>query len=271
MKQLIVFLSHETSIFALAQFQKLANDLGEDDYDFTYLFNNVMLSKEQMNVPKCIERYVYVQDKSQLEDIENYKFDLFMSLSDFRKRVQRNSRYFCPNYAIFLYLHNIDYSKYDYIYFIEYDVYFNGDWKTIFDDLNNNLLEYDFLTTNICTYNEHQRWNWWRRGNKKLLEHDLSYYVKCLNNFCRFSNKAIKSLLNAYYSGQYICFYEIFWPTYLLKNGFKIGDIGDNRTYTINGYEHKYYSTSHFSYDPVIDFKTITLYNKLYHPVKNYE
>lgn len=271
MKQLIVFLTHETSDFSIQQFNKLVNDLGKEKFDFVYLLNNVLESKDNLLIPESIKDYVVVQDKSQLDTIRKYKLSTYVDIEQVERQREYEAKYFCPNCALFLYLWDIDYSKYDFIYFIEYDVYFNGDWKTIMHDLTDNLQEYDFLTTNILRYNDCSSTWWWWNFNNNLFDWDLEDHVKCLNNFCRFSKEAINKMLERYKSGKQIHFYELFWPTFFKMNELKIGDIGNNEFYTIPGYENKYYETAHFNFEPVLDFSSIDQKNKLYHPVKSYD
>lgn len=51
-------------------------------------------------------------------------------------------------------------APFQYYWYIENDVIFNGNWLDFFEPLN--TLRFDFLSSNIEPYNNKPSWHWWR-------------------------------------------------------------------------------------------------------------
>ena len=168
---------------------------------------------------------------------------------------------------------------YDYYWNIEYDVFFNGDWKILFDrfkDVNS-----DFISSHLERYPQATGWMWWDSLQLTTIDIPISQYIKSFNPIYRISNRAMKYLeriLSEGNSGHH----EVLIPTVLNHAGYKISDWGGIGEFVLPGFEnfsyltspdvnHLYYVGSSMRFRPVFireELENLLTDNKLYHPVK---
>jgi hypothetical protein len=166
---------------------------------------------------------------------------------------------------------------YDYYWYIEDDVRFNGDWGSFFNHFTTQNGDADFISCHIRFYREETAWPWW-----KMLSHTYSFIplpmrIRSFNPIFRISNAALHcthQLLTNGWRGHH----EVLMPTLLFLEGFKIIDFGGIGDFVLSGNENKYYIDEHadkhgylsrgtMRYRPAITELEIES-NKLYHPVK---
>jgi hypothetical protein len=142
---------------------------------------------------------------------------------------------------------------YQYYWMIEYDVYFKGCWRLLFDVCEKD--DSDLLGTCVASLKEEPQYGWWDEHN---LDVQRENQRKVFFPIVRFSHGALKFLDEQYKQGKW-GFCEIVGPTLLGTHGYKISDIGG-----------VFYDRKQFRFEPYIPMEaTIFLSkNKLYHPVK---
>jgi hypothetical protein len=131
----------------------------------------------------------------------------------------------------------IKYSKYDYYWFFDDDIKMD-DWNLFFDSFSNN--DSDFLSyfcfkniginsqPNVPEMNmkSFSNFEWFRRfpGNGAVMPADTTELFGSFFPTTRFSNKALKTILDANFDG-YHAYHEGFVPTILNKKGMKLSSI----------------------------------------------
>lgn len=275
MKQLVCYLTHKIDDFVLDQYRKLKTALNSDEYDVVMIFNSFKMSAEEIELPSEIDHF-HIQDCEQLTTYKQQGFKFFMDFNSPKFLKPDMHKFFSGTYALFSYLDSIDYSEYDFVYYMEFDVYYNGNIKEMFDDFATNLKDYDMLTSKIRTYFQSTNW-WWFDNNvdadirtNREWDIPLEEWKRSVNPLTRFSTKAIDLLFKHYKTGP-VKFFEFFWITVISFNGLKYGDFGGTGDYVIKGYENKYYRNISYVTAPQIRFRQIREKNKLYHPVKEYD
>lgn len=96
------------------------------------------------------------------------------------------------------------FSMYDYIWCIEYDVFFNGDWKKIFRYYKEN--KFDFLTTAYEDLKPGWWWYdfiWFPPVIGKYFKQFPTQRKKALNTICAFSKEFLETLDILYKDGYY--------------------------------------------------------------------
>ena len=109
---------------------------------------------------------------------------------------------------------------YQYYWYIEYDVFFNGQWQDFFELFRNS--DEDFLGAYLRQY----PFKWW---NAKIETHlPLDIPQDCIFRFfgciARFSAQLL-AVLDSEYSAGHIGYYELAVPSLCANNGLKLGDL----------------------------------------------
>lgn len=167
--------------------------------------------------------------------------------------------------------------NYDYYWYIEDDVRYNGNWNNLFGFFKERPSQPDFLSTHIRTYQEQPSWFWWNsiQHNTKFIPFYLR--IKSFNPIIRISNEALNFLHHCLYTCKWQGHHEALLPTLLFLEGFKIEDFGGQGSFVYTEMKNRFYidsdsneigmnGTSTFRYRPAIE--SMTVKNKLYHPVK---
>jgi hypothetical protein len=145
--------------------------------------------------------------------------------------------------------------KFDYMWFIEYDVYCHGSLKEALKESNDT--HFDFITTKYRTAESEPSWIWWNDlyGELKTLSIDMR--TGCFFPLNRFSRRFLESIIDNL--GQSSGFCEIYPVTLCKLYNYTISEIPIKSLGTFN-----YRPTIPWSY-----FKGIKYDNRLYHPVKD--
>lgn len=181
--------------------------------------------------------------------------------------------------------------NYDYLWLIEYDVRFTGDWNLFLDSYENDNA--DLLCCHLKLRSEEPNWYWWKsfdyRSNSSLMDGCTELpieaasnqgikHLRCFLVVSRFSKAAISDLIKTH-SGKWLAHQEFIVPTSLFFNGFKVRDF-NGRSFNCEPItrKRKFYSSSSDLEGSMVywgsvrfrpSFKT-SGYKKnfLYHPVK---
>jgi len=257
MNQVFLFLTNNPSLAIVTSFYKLRTEVTDLGDAFLLFHNNTDTIPSILSNLNC--KYLFT-DKI----LENLDYiPIFDSLLP-------GSNHF-P--LLDFYLRN---PSYDYYWFIEDDVKFNGDWYSFFHFFNS-FYEFHFLSSHIKTFNEEPKWHWWhtlKHPNKYIPDYARIRYFNPIYRISREALKFIHSLLNEKWQAHH----EVLFATFLYREGYKIMDFGGTGNFVLNGHENKFYesnipnefgdlATGSMRYRPVLDLTEINR-NLLYHPVK---
>lgn len=168
--------------------------------------------------------------------------------------------------------------EYDYYWYIEDDVRFNGAWDTFFNSIKENDNNADFLTCHVRQYKDEPYWFWWEtlkhRTGKRVA---LNLRLRSFNPIFRISKRALDFLNEAYLSG-WSGHHEVTMASLLVSAGFSISDLGDVGEFVLQKSTRKYYKsalpdnngdvgTGSVRFRPYINSSEMTE-ELLYHPVK---
>lgn len=165
--------------------------------------------------------------------------------------------------------------KYDYIWFVEYDVVFTGCWKMFFCAFDDS--DSDFISAYIERFDPatNNYWFWWRENNN--VGYPLSQCLKSFNPVCRYSRRALEHI-DDYLKAGHSAHSEVLIPTCLHNAGFKLEDFGGTGEFVKGGNFNRFYVQSNrwneestFRFRPEFDpneLKERNIPDKLYHPVK---
>ncbi|WP_406826393.1 beta-1,6-N-acetylglucosaminyltransferase [Pedobacter sp. KACC 23697] len=165
---------------------------------------------------------------------------------------------------------------YDYYWYIEDDVRFNGDWSVFFDSFKQDST--DFLTCHVRRYQDEPNWFWW-----ETLKHNsgiripLNFRLRSFNPIFRISKRALAFLNNAFKTG-WSGHHEVTMVSLLFSAGFSIADLGDRGEFVSSMVTKTHYksalpdlhgnvSTGSMRFRPTIEAIEMTD-EILYHPVK---
>ena len=163
--------------------------------------------------------------------------------------------------------------KYDYYWYIEYDVGFLGKWQNFFSYFD--TAKEDFITSHIRFKFEEPSWVFW---NSLVLQpkNNIKEKLRSFNPIYRISDKALNYIDQKQKEG--LCgHHEVLLPTLLYNSGFSIRDFGGLGLFVKAEDKERFYvdSTSEKISDGSMRYRPnhIALLNKktniLCHPVKN--
>ena len=169
-----------------------------------------------------------------------------------------------------------EHPEYSHYWFVEYDVYFTGEWSTLIDDCTANLTDYDFLSCHVERYDPQRNgcWPWWHKLNN--VGYPLELCVKGFNPICRYSNRAL-TYIDQYQKAGHAAHSEVMITTCLHNAGYNIGDIGGTGEFTPAGWRNRYYiqgvgtNNGTMRWRPEFSAEEITALgtrNMLFHPLK---
>jgi hypothetical protein len=145
--------------------------------------------------------------------------------------------------------------KFDYMWFIEYDVYCHGSLKDALKESNET--HYDFITTKYRTAESEPTWVWWNDLYGTLSQIPANTRAGCFFPLNRFSRRFLETIIDNLGMSSGFC--EIYPATLCKCYNYSVAEIPIR-------------SLGIFNYRPTIPwsyFKTIEHDNKLYHPVKD--
>jgi len=258
MKTAVVFISHFINESFLKRYQKLVSDL-KGQYDVYWLFqtDNGISDEPLLQKNVNVESFTI----SELNDL-NYNpiHEHFFG-----------SEHFLDEH--FIHRH----PEYDYIWTMEYDVVFSGDWRILIDTFRDN--DADFLTTHIALYCEaNKNWEWW--PSLSFNEQDVlpkEKWVKSFNPIHRYSRRALQFLDIYLQRDNNAGFSEVLPATALYNHGFRLEDLGGTGEFVASGNRNRFYVQGagihngtmrwrpEFLLEEIDALKTP---DKLFHPVK---
>ena len=196
-------------------------------YEIFFLYNHEYKNTSKLLIPEHINLY-----EIDISEIWNYGY-----LPIYRTLFPGSCHYAVINF----------YKKYPnfcYYWFVEYDVYFTGNWSL-----------------------------WYRHND---VGYPLSQCVKGFNPICRYSNRAL-SYIDRYQKEGHSAHSEVMITTCLHNAGFKIGDLGGTGEFTPDGWRNKYYvqgigvNNGTMRWRPEFsreEIEALGTRNKLFHPLK---
>jgi hypothetical protein len=166
---------------------------------------------------------------------------------------------------------------YDFYWFIEDDVRFNGAWEQFFNYFTRLNDQPDFISSHLRTYNEEPHWFWWNTLYHFNQYIPLFLRIRSFNPIYRISNAALNCIHYILYADKWRGHHEVLLPTMLMLEGLQIADFGGTGHFVPTGLENRFYldddadihgeiSAGTMRYRPLID--NLELADKLYHPVK---
>lgn len=243
-KNIMVFRTHFWDSFCTQQFDKLRNQCGSDNvfllFDDTQTpFPDTTAPTTRLSAPN--------PDPKVRTVLTN-----FNECISFNKLHRSNKEQVESQIGIFGKLCPVDY---DFVWFIEYDVYCDGDWAKVFDVVQAKKKTTDFMATKVFEYKDYILWNhWFAITGRRYDRPPLTERVKGFFPIVRISTALMKEIHDN--MGVYSGFSEVYIPTLTKQRGLTYGNLPDS----IIG--------------PVFDFfleKNVKiethLENKLYHPV----
>ena len=166
--------------------------------------------------------------------------------------------------------------SYDYYWYIEDDVKFNGDWNCLFNFFTEYYIQPDFISSHLSTFQESPKWYWWASLYHPYNNIPLYLRVRSFNPIIRISNAALRCIHNVL-KDKWQGHHEVLLSTFLLLEGFHIADFGGRGPFVMPGQEDQFYvpddtpdgiNTGTMRFRPAIKPSEIKIENKLYHPVK---
>lgn len=258
--QIFILLTNKSSETVIKEYQKIkksSEGLGD-----SYIMYHRKAEDDIPQEIKCVEHYVFGDDI--LKDLN------YIPIYD---KLLPGSNHF-P--LLEFYLNN---PRYDYYWYIEDDVKYNGNWKEIFCFFSESAYQPDFLSCHIRTYSESPDWYWWDTINHPHRYIPLFCRLRSFNPIFRISNSALNYINHALLD-RWVGHHEVLLPSLLYLEGFRITDFGGTGPFVIPSLKNKFYvddvfdttgklKTGTMRYRPLIleeEYKE----NKLYHPVKNF-
>lgn len=254
-KNAVLFIAHKFDDLTRCNYIHLANSI-PDDYDVFMAFNG------------------YEDDSSlPFDDVKIYFFnDITISKLGY-KSSGIHLLDGCADFVAQQFLK--DYPWYSYIWSIEYDVFYSGNWAKLFDCFD--YSEADFLSSHMEKWNiANISWPWW----DNFFMHDdivpVSSRIKSFNPIFRISSRALNFMDSVMKKGNWGHF-EVFLPTVLFRNGFILEDFGGTGEFVNNKNINRFYiqgdgvNNGTMRYWPEYTMEEIYAMgtpNKLFHPIK---
>ncbi len=256
MKNIILFVSHLINDDIVGRYRRLRTELPSDCYDVVWL----------MTLSEGAE--VICPDDVQMVPVRPHDLRE-LGYTPIANTLVPGSCHFLP---LRFYL---DHSSYHHYWFIEYDVEFTGCWRTLLNDCDTRLDDYDLLACHVEWFGTaNHEWIWWHRDNNS--NYPLETCIKGFLPICRYSNAAL-ACLDRYLKDGHSGHSEIMVTTCLYHHGLKIGDIGGTGPFTPYGYHNKFYvkeagvNNDTMRWRPAFtkeEVRAVGTRNMLFHPIK---
>ncbi|WP_207512768.1 DUF3405 domain-containing protein [Longitalea luteola] len=166
---------------------------------------------------------------------------------------------------------------YDFYWFIEDDVRFNGPWENLFNYFTAQPGQPDFISSHVRRFDEEPNWYWWNTLQHVYTFIPLHLRIRSFNPIYRISNAALNCIHSILYADKWRGHHEVLLPTLLSLEGLHIADFGGVGQFVPEGCMNKFYVDDHcdvfgainagtMRYRPLIE--NLQHADKLYHPVK---
>lgn len=131
------------------------------------------------------------------------------------------------------YLKYINKIDYDYIWFIEDDVYINETkFMNWFNQIKTYNEDYLIFNTEYLSKEQDPNWAWWKLNNKKFEQKDLMH---CVNTLFRISKKLLNSVFDFQTKYDKFVFIELFLPSLVKKHKLSYKVINNDNIRNIAG------------------------------------
>lgn len=164
--------------------------------------------------------------------------------------------------------------EYDYYWLVEYDVRFNGNWRTFFSFFQDK--DEDFWAAHIETKEDNPHWVRWHEIELKNIPLNSITLYKSFNPICRFSNRAFALLHSRCLLGDR-GHNELLMPTLFKYYNLKVADFGGHGRFIYPGHPELFYTydpnrnesdtCTHRCYPPY-NISDMFYLDKIYHPIK---
>jgi len=226
----IVLQTHKLSSESLAEFYRIFQECNEV-FDVYILYDNSRNDFDSSCLEKPINYY--------LVDIEFLAKRY--SLNHFSDPVSMTPGNVCFAWFEFSSKHH-----YDFYWFIEYDVRFTGNWKSLFQYFEGQS-ESDLLGTALTSYDERKNWKWWKTLRAPWFSFlRNSEKIRGFFPVIRLSSGALNALKNANQRG-WKGHHEVVIPTVLHRLHFSIEDIGGVGRFVSEENINRFYFNNRFA------------------------
>lgn len=169
----------------------------------------------------------------------------------------------------------LSHRKYDYYWFIEFDVRYNGEWGSFLRAWE--PYDHDFIASHIRHLRDEPSWYWWDSLTHPTKIICRERYLRSFNVIFRISDRALGHINQELRDG-WQGFNEVSFPTLLYNGGYRIMDFGGDGDFTPSGLQNKTYTSRGLRDGLLSPFctmrwrpsrdKTGRQKDKLYHSVK---
>jgi hypothetical protein len=255
---IVLFMAHYLSRTIVEQFHSLKKSCS-GEFGLKMLYDNSRKDFDPSSFESRSDYFLY-----DVNDIErNYRL------------LNQSSRTIVPGNCTFPMLLFADAgAEFRYLWRVEYDARFSGDWRLFFESFESN--DSDLLGTTIFRYDFRPDWNWWGSLKAPVNPLEKKWLLRGFFPVFRLSKKACAILSDSYQSG-WSGHDEVSIPTILNYNECSIEDIGGDGEFVKPGNRNRFYTNTPsaaglapgtFVYHPhACSYPDIP--NMLYHPVKD--
>ena len=256
-RSVVLFLCHLINVQVIKQYRKLCRDIGEE-YDIYWVFQTDNGYSEKELLAKRIKMFRFT-----MNDLNSLGYS-------YLERLYGSEHYILEFFAR-------SFPKYDFYWVIEYDVFFTGNWRHLFDYFKSDNA--DFLSSHIEKKgSDNAEWPWW---NHITFDEDCKVsedkYVKSFNPIYRISSRAVSFLDSYLKRNSNKGFYEVLMATSLYNNGFLLEDFGGTGCFSKKNNRHRFYvqdagtNNGTMRWRPIFDMRVVKAFgtkDKLFHPVR---
>ncbi|WP_300601941.1 beta-1,6-N-acetylglucosaminyltransferase [Niabella sp.] len=139
----------------------------------------------------------------------------------------------------------LKFKDFDYYWFIEDRVHFNGNWSIFFESFKAGSINTDFLSSFIRSHFEDPNWSGWSSFRHLQVTQDISTSILAasFNPLFRISKEALTYLYWQIKNG-WTGDDQVFIPTIMSIGGFSMLDFGGQGSYCLPEYVNRFYNTN---------------------------
>lgn len=192
-KQLVVFMSHVVSEETIWRYRKLRDDVVHLNMDVVWWYN--FQPGRKADFPDDI----WHEDADSVLDIYEYVAPVSTA---YHSAGAYGSMTMAEKYR-----------EYDYMWIVEYDVCYSGNWADFFARMNRQ--PHDLICERLTSRYKDSGWMWWPISNLTERYWHWKDQFKSLVSIARLSRRMMDRLLDVYKSirGKPHAYYECLWPT----------------------------------------------------------
>jgi hypothetical protein len=236
----IVFLTHIVSKRILLHFKRLQEETNGS------LFSLLCIHNSQLSMGSRVERGIS-SFRLPTPSLDVDAQSGARLLPNRHAQMRRLGRWYNKGFPDLAYLPAMMSEKmrqYEFIWLVENDVDYAGDWLKFFSSTLEN--DADLLTTYAYSRAENTNWDHWSWFEPPP-EVSLDKQISSFNPIARFSKRMILAYFQAVESDGWQGHTEALWPTIALHNGLTVCDLGGNGPFCPAQWRDTHY------YNPVVD------------------